>query len=65
MLGMENLKHWICQLGPFEGKRATYSGFWESSGNCACSWPMLEKEELREPGRPDEASSGCSFSVGE
>jgi hypothetical protein len=34
-------------------------------GDCACSCPMFENEELREPGtRAAAASSGCSFRSG-
>jgi hypothetical protein len=47
-------------------RRKTHSVFSSSPlGDCACSWPMFENEELSDPGtREAAASNGCSFRSG-
>ena len=38
------------------GGEVTYSVLFASSaGLCACSWPILENDELKDPGRRDAA----------
>ncbi len=54
----------MCQTRESTTGDFTYSFRVSSPGDCACSWPMFENEELRDPGRAAEASRGCSFNPG-